>query len=323
MDLAQVLVRRVVRAFYSTQEVLVVEALVTHSCLRDDDLCYLMKMNLKDLHRLCAGLHQQRFLVVASRQEQVETKARPVSRTYYFIDYQKAIDAIKWRHWRTSTDMHSTTTAATETKDYFCPRCKAEWTQYEVLDKWSNRGFICHRCNGILTKVTEPTSTGHQQSARMNNQFKFMTDALQQIDESGVPECTFEKALASARPVERAATHEAVASVPVDVTTKPTAVKGLANTGPKTLTVTITDGNEEQDAAAEARRRKEQLLANQLPSWITESCVPAMSTAGSSSLSLTRKFDFDQEEPSATKRVKLEVKKEEDDEDDIEFEDVV
>ncbi|KAK2073666.1 hypothetical protein P8C59_007929 [Phyllachora maydis] len=323
MDLAQVLVRQVVRAFYPTPEILVVEALVMHSCLRDDDLAYLMKMNSKDLHKLCAGLAAQRFLVVAARQEQVENKTRPISRTYYYIDYRQAVDAIKWRWFRSSTDMQSTATAATETKDYFCPRCKAEWSQYDVLDKWSAGGFLCHRCESVLTKVAERASPGHQQSARMNNQFKFMTDALQQIDDAGVPECTFDKALANMRPIERAATHEAVSSVPVDMTTKPTAVKGLANTGPKIMTVTITDGNEEQEAAAEARRRKEQLLANALPSWITDSSVPTNAGANSTIVGQTRKFDFG-EDASPAKKVKLEVKVEEEEEDDeIEFEDVV
>ena len=93
MDVAKTLVRCVMRAFYSTQENLVIDALIMHSCLRDDDLAYLMKMNLKDLHKLCASLRDSRFLVVFSRPEMQEGKTRPVSRTYYFIDYRQTIDA--------------------------------------------------------------------------------------------------------------------------------------------------------------------------------------------------------------------------------------
>ena len=105
MDVAKTLVRCVMRAFYSTQENLVIDALIMHSALRDDDLAYLMKMNLKDLHKLCAALRDSRFLVVHSRPEMQEGKTRPVSRTYYYIDYRQTIDAIKWRVHKTDKDM--------------------------------------------------------------------------------------------------------------------------------------------------------------------------------------------------------------------------
>ena len=64
MDLAQVLVRSCMRAFYDTKHILVVEALVRHSALRDDDLAYLMAMNTKELHKLCGRLKEDRFIAV-------------------------------------------------------------------------------------------------------------------------------------------------------------------------------------------------------------------------------------------------------------------
>ncbi len=55
-DLAKTLVRSVVRAFNTTQETLVVDALARHVAMIDTDLGKVMKMNMKDLHRLCASL---------------------------------------------------------------------------------------------------------------------------------------------------------------------------------------------------------------------------------------------------------------------------
>jgi transcription initiation factor TFIIE subunit alpha len=267
MDVAQTLVRSVVRAFYSTQEILVVEALVTHSALRDDELAYLMKMNLKDLHKLCASLRDARFLVVHTRPEVQQGKTRPINRTYYFIDYRQTIDAIKWRVYKTDKDMQGIAQPADETKEYFCPRCSSQWTQLEVLDSVSANGFLCQRCGSVLELSKEREAPGHQQLSRMNNQFKFMTDMLQEVDNVVIPECTFDAAIQNARPVVREATHEVLASIPVDTSlNKPSAVKGLANTGPKTMQVTISDGNNE-DENQESRKRKERLLReNALPS---------------------------------------------------------
>jgi transcription initiation factor TFIIE subunit alpha len=334
MEVAQTLVRSVMRAFYTTQEVLVIEALVTHSALRDDELAYLMKMNIKDLHKLCASLRDARFLVMHTRPEMQQGKTRPINRTYYYIDYRQTIDAIKWRVYKIDKDMQGVAQPADESKEYFCPNCDAQWTQLEVLDSFSPQGFTCGRCGEVLERSQEREAPGHQQLSRMNNQFKFMTDLLQEVDRVGVPECNFDKALAMARPVVREPTHEVLASIPVDTgLNKPSAVKGLANVGPKTMHVTISDGDNEQEKI-EDRKRKERLLKeNALPSWITESSVPAISQTQSFEM---RDADRD-EDMAPAKRVKLETaepaqdagaamsfKMEHDeDEDDIEFEDVV
>jgi transcription initiation factor TFIIE subunit alpha len=328
---AQTLVRSVMRAFYSTQEILVIEALVTHSALRDDELAYLMKMNLKDLHKLCASLRDARFLIVHTRPEVQAGKTRPINRTYYYIDYRQTIDAIKWRVYKTDKDMQGIAKPQDENKEYSCPRCKAQWTQMEVLDSVGSEGFVCQRCGSLLDRSKEREAPGHQQLSRMNNQFKFMTDMLQEVDKVVVPECNFDKAIAVARPIVREPTHEVLASIPVDTgLNKPSAVKGLANTGPKTMSVTITDGTDEQENI-ESRKRKERLLReNALPVWMTESSVPTKSKLA----------DKEEEEDGApAKRVKLEtadpgidldlpasasVKVEgDDDDDDLEFEDVM
>ena len=52
------------RAFYDTKHILVIDALMVHSALRDDDLCYLMGMTTKDLHKVCGRLKEDRFLEV-------------------------------------------------------------------------------------------------------------------------------------------------------------------------------------------------------------------------------------------------------------------
>jgi transcription initiation factor TFIIE subunit alpha len=64
MDLAVTLVKAVLRAFYPTREILVIDALILHEALRDDDLAYLMSINTKDLHKICGKLREDRFLSV-------------------------------------------------------------------------------------------------------------------------------------------------------------------------------------------------------------------------------------------------------------------
>jgi transcription initiation factor TFIIE subunit alpha len=110
----------------------------------------------------------------------------------------------------------------------------------------------------------------------MNNQFKFITDLLPQIDAVGIPESTFEDAYGNARVVERAETHQTVSSVAIETgLNRPTAVKGLTNTGPTRIDVSIStgDGPSAEERAAEEERKRKVAKQNEMPSWMLESAT--------------------------------------------------
>ncbi|KAI7784690.1 transcription initiation factor iie subunit alpha [Diaporthe eres] len=289
MDLAKQLVRSCVRAFYQqptfdVRHVLVIDALVIHSALRDDDLAYLLSMTaLKDLHKLCAKLRDDRFLAIHVRSELKEGSVRPVNRTYYYIDYRQTIDFIKWRVYRLGKDMQVPTVPANERKEYVCPRCKADYTQLEVLDNVSAQGFLCQRCNHVLNHEAERTSAGHEKVTRLNNQLKFITDLLLRIDSVVVPDNNFEFAIQSALPVVRDAQHQVAKSTVVEQA-RPTSVKGLADTGPKKIDINISnsEGPTEEEKEAERLRKEKLAKQNELPEWMSSSTVngASFSTTG-------------------------------------------
>lgn len=284
MDLAQTLLRSVVRAFYRDKEafdmrhILIVDALVMHSALRDDDLGYLMSMNLKDLHKICATLKEQRFIAQHVRPEIKEGQAKPSNRTYYYIDYREAIDGIKWRAYTVDKAVQGNAVPAQEKKEYFCRRCKSEWTQMQVLDNVSASGFVCHKCDFVLEYDPDRQAGGHEQSTRLNNQLKFITELLPRLDEVIIPDNTFEVAHSHARPVERDRTNQVAKSTVVEGA-KPTAVRGMANTGPRDLTISITDQENitEEEAQAELDRQRKIKEANALPVWHVQSTVTGQS----------------------------------------------
>ncbi|KAI0433373.1 hypothetical protein F5Y09DRAFT_299308 [Xylaria sp. FL1042] len=306
MDLAQQLVRSVARTFFNspdidTRHVLIVDALVIHSALRDDDLSYLMSMNLKDLHRICAKLRDERLLQVHVRPELREGQQRPTNRTYYYIDYRQAIDAIKWRVYHLDKAVQGNAKPASEKKEYFCRRCRAEWTQMEVLDKVDPlRGFICHRCEDVLVFDPEREAGGHEQSTKLNNQLQFITDMLPKLDAVVVPENTFETAHAAARPVVRDATNQAAPSIVVESIAKPTAVRGMANTGPQSIAVDITEleGPTEAEKKAEQERKEKIAQSNALPAWHLQSTVTGASYGGANPLPVTKTDDEEEKKPA-------------------------
>lgn len=153
----------------------------------------------------------------------------------------------------------------------------------EVLDNVGPEGFLCHRCHHNLTLETDRNSGGHEQSTRLNEQFKFISELLPKIDAVHIPECDFTRALSKARPVVRDATHQRAATIPVDSgADRPMAVKGLTNTGPQSIAVNIStsDGPNEAEKAAEQARKEKIAKQNALPAWMSQSTVTGESFSG-------------------------------------------
>ncbi|PMD21049.1 hypothetical protein NA56DRAFT_645780 [Hyaloscypha hepaticicola] len=239
-------------------------------------MAYLMGMNTKELHKLCGRLREDRFLAVHTRPETKEGQQRPMNRTYYYIDYRATIDAIKWRVYQMNKKVQGNTIPESERKEYFCRRCKSEWTVLEVLDKRGPEGFLCHKCGFVLVHDPDNNRGGHEQSTRYHAQFRFITDLLPKIDEVVIPENTFEKALVSARKVIRDETNPANDTAPVDSSaSKPTAVRGMVNVGPSSINVTITksEGPTEADIAAEQARKEKIAAQNAMPVHFTHSTI--------------------------------------------------
>lgn len=208
------------------------------------------------------------------RQELKEGAVRPSNRTYYYIDYRQTIDYIKWRVYKLSKDMQVPTVPASERKEYVCPRCKADYTQMEVLDSMGPMGFTCARCSATLKHEIDRTSAGHEKVTRLNNQMKFITDLLLRIDNVVVPDNTFDFAIQNRLEVERDAQHQ-VANATVVEPVKPTSVKGLADTGPKHIDIKISasEGPTEEEKEAERLRKEKIAKQNALPAWMANSTV--------------------------------------------------
>jgi transcription initiation factor TFIIE subunit alpha len=169
-----------------------------------------------------------------------------------------------------------------EKMEYRCPRCKAEYTQMDVLDSVDvlgrGSGFVCKRCGTLLIYLDDDgndTATDDT-PAKFNKQFAKLLSILQKIDDAFIPATSGENAMEQARPVPRDnVINPGVKSVPVAVSaTRPTAVKGVAY-GPEVVEVSITN---DADITAEQqnseKERKAKIAAqNQLPEWHTRSTV--------------------------------------------------
>ncbi|RAL02289.1 putative transcription factor TFIIE complex alpha subunit [Aspergillus ibericus CBS 121593] len=281
MDLANTLIRSVVRAFYETRHILVVDALFIHSVLHAEDLAFLLGMQQKDLRKLCAKLREDRLISVNTRAEIRDGSTRPVNREYYYIPLHPVIDAIKYKVSKLTSTIKAQYTPSQERKEYICLRCSAEWTELDVLSLYSEEGFECQNCGAILERTEDVKGaegidrTGHEKNSKLMNQLDTMLKLLKQIDTVEIPPNDFDTAWDHKVDVIRnQQTHPTRAAVIVP-SKQQEAVRGNTKTDAAALEISLTSSAEKSAAeqAAEAARKAAVEKQNALPVWHTHSTV--------------------------------------------------
>lgn len=99
-------------------------------------------------------------------------KERVFYRDWYYINYHRALDCIKYKLWRLSRHIESMGAPTAEKKDLQCGRCKSEYTELEALDSLSPTGeFLCHKCGQALDPVEVDTVGENEGTSRSSSPF--------------------------------------------------------------------------------------------------------------------------------------------------------
>ena len=301
-DLATLLLRTTVRAFYGTEHILVIDALILHSTLPDSDLAYTLSMQPKYLRKICGRLREDGLLSVQSRAERRTDGTQPfygsssqagqhgrervTHKDWYYLNFHRAIDSIKYRMYRLNKHVESLGAPTTEKKDLICPRCKSQYTELEAMDKIDvNTGlFLCRRCGHELDPVEEDERANENESMkRLNSQLEKILRLMQQIDATTVPENDFQTALSKQKPVIRTDANPGQQRTEiVDLPNRNLqSTKGL-EIKPEKIAVQVQDDADvklESEASEAAARREKEARQNMLPDWIAKSTVTGDITA--------------------------------------------
>lgn len=293
MDKAQVMVRMVVRAFYEPEAVVVIDSLVRHICLNKGDLAVIFQNSMKHKNALDTVIGQLKLAGLIREHYREEMKAnaqKPAKVVYYYIDYRYAVDATKYRLHTLGVQLRKQAGPSEEKKEYFCPRCKSEFREIDVIGNpsWDGSTFLCLTCQHELEYVEQGGADNDAEATgpvgQFNKSLGWLITLMQQIDKVTVPATTAEAAFAQRdeppRPKAQLNAHNQVEIPSSQPVKAPTAVKGLV-TGPQKIEVTITSEEDNTAAAQVAAAEQKQRLAvqNALPEWHTHSTVSNEMTA--------------------------------------------
>ncbi|KAF1991066.1 hypothetical protein K402DRAFT_346969 [Aulographum hederae CBS 113979] len=302
MDHAHILLRTVVRAFYEVEHIVILDALIRHKALSSADVGSLFgsekaKASGKDYLNACGRLKEAGLVSSFPRQEIKEGAHKPITKEYWFINVRYAIDAIKYKIHMLHDHVKVETSENSGRKDLSCKRCGSEYALLDVVDNIDplgrGSGFLCRKCGAVLDnppETEEAAAALGDRPASFNKQFRPITDLLQLIDESPIPDVTGEQAFEERVPLPRDLAPGQVKPEAEPTIFKPSAVRGLQAQAEKVET-TITTASEEsakqkEEKAAEARKIQEQ---NQMPAWMAQSTVRMDGFAGEPSSAPVRR----------------------------------
>lgn len=198
-EIVKNLLKFVVRGFYGGSYVLVLDAILFHSVLAEEDLKQLLGINKTDLGPLVARLRSDGLLSM-HKQREYPPNSKSVERVYFYIKFPHAIDAIKWKVHQVVQRLKDDLDKNSAPNGYMCPICSTKYTQLEAVQllNYDRTEFLCSLCDEPLVEDDSGKKNKEKQDRlnRLMDQVQPIIDYLKKIDDSRIEENTFEIGLA-------------------------------------------------------------------------------------------------------------------------------
>lgn len=279
-DISRSLLRFVVRAFQSRPCILILDAVILHSVLSEDDLIYLLGINRKELRAYCNRLVEERLLATHIQKEE-NFHQRLANRTYYYIHITEAIDAIKWKVHSIVSSIKDEMSQYGNPHGYVCPRCTKKVSQLDAISLLSDdkSSFICDNCGDILVEDDSllKASVKQERLEKLMVQLDPIIGYLKKVDNSVIEDNNFELSLTKAIPAQSGSTSLYNVAGRRSGKNKGQMSQSLQNAASKanaTLHVSITASDENLEREqSESEQRRQKMEQNALPSWHSASTV--------------------------------------------------
>ncbi|KAL1397439.1 hypothetical protein pipiens_009762 [Culex pipiens pipiens] len=180
------LARFVVRGFYSIEDALVVDMLVRNPCMKEDDICELLRFERKMLRARISVLRNDKFLQVRLKMETgPDGKAQKVN--YYFINYKTFVNVVKYKLDHMRKRMETEERDATSRASFKCPSCNKTFTDLEAdqLFDFATGEFRCTYCGSAVEEDSSalPKKDSRLLLAKFNEQLQPLYDLLRQVED--------------------------------------------------------------------------------------------------------------------------------------------
>ncbi|KAJ8670335.1 hypothetical protein QAD02_001594 [Eretmocerus hayati] len=179
------LARLVVRGFYSIEDSLIIDMLVRNPCMKEDDICDLLKFDRKMLRARITTLKNDKFIQVRLKMETgLDGKAQKVN--YYFINYKTFVNVVKYKLDLMRKRMETEERDATSRASFKCTSCSKTFTDLEAdqLFDMNTGEFRCTYCREIVEEDQSalPKKDSRLLLAKFNEQLEPLYILLREVE---------------------------------------------------------------------------------------------------------------------------------------------
>ncbi|XP_076639646.1 transcription factor IIEalpha [Colletes latitarsis] len=179
------LARLVVRGFYTIEDALIVDMLVRNPCMKEDDICELLKFERKMLRARISTLRNDKFIQVRLKMETgSDGKAQKVN--YYFINYKTFVNVVKYKLDLMRKRMETEERDATSRASFKCTNCLKTFTDLEAdqLFDMTTGEFRCTFCREVVEEDQSalPKKDSRLLLAKFNEQLEPLYILLREVE---------------------------------------------------------------------------------------------------------------------------------------------
>ena len=180
------LVRYIVRGFYSIEHALVIDLLVHHPCIKEDDILELLMFERKMLRSLVNTLKTDKFLKARMKME-TDTEGKITRHNYYFINYSTFVNVIKYKMDHMRRKIETEERDSTHRASFKCPQCNKCYTDLEVghLMDFVTGQLHCEFCGAEVTEEesSEPRRDSRSLMETFNLQMSPIDNMLKELED--------------------------------------------------------------------------------------------------------------------------------------------
>jgi len=180
------LARLVVRGFYSIEDCLIIDMLVRNPCMKEDDMCDLLKFEKKQFRGRIGILKNDKFVQLRLKMETgPDGKTQKVN--YYYINYKSFVNVVKYKLDHMRKKMETEERDATSRASFKCHHCPKTFTDLEadhLFDPASGE-FRCYLCRRVVVEdqAAMPKTDTRLLLARFNEQMEPLYSLLRDVED--------------------------------------------------------------------------------------------------------------------------------------------
>ena len=182
------LARLVVRGFYAREDILIIDMLVRHHCMREDDISNLLKFDKKLVRAKVASLKKDKLIQEKQRMEtRTDDPSKVEKMNCYFINYKIFVNVVKYKLSHMLSKLETSERDAASRSSFKCNSCMKTFTDLEVIeliDNYTTGDMKCNHCGSMVLEdeAAGPQSDSRQSLAKFNQQMEILFKILQSVE---------------------------------------------------------------------------------------------------------------------------------------------